>query len=47
MNNQMGEEGVIYWQQVYFDPQSLVEASIKNSGILRTCTSKIELLEFW
>ena len=21
MNNQMGEEGVLYWQQVYFDPE--------------------------
>ena len=42
----MGEEGVIYWQQVYFDPQILVEASIKNSVVLKTCTSKFELLEF-
>lgn len=41
----MGEEGVIYWQQVYFDPQSLVEASINNSAGLRTCTTEFELLE--
>ena len=44
MNNQMGEEGVLYWQQVYFDPQSSVEASINNSVIVRTCTLKFEVL---
>ncbi len=45
MNNQMGEEGVIYWQQVYSATQSLVEASTNNSGINKTCTSSFGLLE--
>ena len=40
----MGEEGVIYWQQVYFYPQSLVVVSINNSVALRTCTPEFELL---
>ena len=45
MNNQIGEEGVIHWKQVYFGPLSLVAASINNSRILITCTSEFELLE--
>ena len=42
----MGEEGVIYWQQVYFYLQSLVEVSINNSVILGTCTPEAELLVY-
>ena len=40
----MGEEGVMYWQQVYLYLQSLVEANINNYVVLRTCTPEGELL---
>ena len=42
----MGEEGVIYWKQIYVDPLSLVEASINSSMKLRTYTSEVVLLEY-